>query len=67
MVDGLLGWLVGLVADADRKKLVTLVLGTDQERALRKAVADAVEATAAQLAPSAGQADQLAYRPDLRR
>src|SRR5262249_27123576 len=35
IVDDLLGWLVGLLADAGRKKLVTLVLGTDQERALR--------------------------------
>jgi hypothetical protein len=60
VVDDLLGWLVGLVADAGRKKLVTLVLGTDQERALRKAAEAAVEATAVQLTPSAGQADQLA-------
>ena len=35
VVDDLLGWLVGLVADAGRKKLVTLLWGTDQERALR--------------------------------
>jgi hypothetical protein len=60
VVDDLLGWLVGLAADAGRKKLVTLVLGTDQERALRPAVEAAVAATAAQLAPSKGQADQLA-------
>ena len=60
VVDDLLAWMVGLVADAGRKKLVTLVLGTDQERALRKAVGAAVEGTVAQLAPSAGEADQLA-------
>jgi hypothetical protein len=60
IVDDLLAWLIGLVADAGRKKLGTLVLGTDQQRALRKAAEAAVEATAAQLAPSAGQADQLA-------
>jgi hypothetical protein len=60
VVDDLLGWLVGLLADAGRKKLVTLVLGTDQERALHKAVGAAVEGTVAQLAPSAGEADQLA-------
>ena len=41
-------------------KLVTLVLGTDQEQALRQATVVAVEATAAQLAPSGEQADQLA-------
>ena len=60
VVDDLLAWLVGLVADAGRKKLVTLVLGTDQERALRPAVEAAVAATAAQLAPSDEQAEQLA-------
>ena len=60
VVDDLLGWLVGLVADAGRKKLVTRVLGSDQERALRPAVEAAVAATAAQLAPSDGQGDQLA-------
>jgi Tetratricopeptide repeat len=60
IVDDLLGWLVGLVADTGRKKLVTLVLGSDQERALRQATVAAVEATAAQLAPSGEQADQLA-------
>jgi hypothetical protein len=60
IVDDLLGWLVGLVADAGRKKLVTLVLGSDQERALRQATVAAVEATVAQVAPSGEQADQLA-------
>ena len=60
IVDDLLAWLVGLVADAGRKKLVTLVLGSDQERALRSAVEAAVAATAVQLAPSGEQADQLA-------
>jgi hypothetical protein len=60
VVDDLLGWLVGLVADAGRKKLVTLLWGTDQERALRSAVEVAVGATAGQLVPSAERADQLA-------
>jgi hypothetical protein len=60
VVDDLLAWLVGLVADAGRKKLITRVLGTDQERALRPAVEAAVAATAAQLDPSDGQGDQLA-------
>jgi hypothetical protein len=60
VVDDLLGWLVGLVADAGRKKLVTRVLGSDQERALRPAVEAAVEATAAQLAPPDGQGERLA-------
>jgi len=60
VVDDLLGWLVGLAADAGRKKLVTLVLGSDQERALRQATVAAVKATAAQLAPSGDQAEHLA-------
>ena len=60
VVDDLLGWLIGLLADAGRKKLVTRVLGTDQERALRPAVKAAVKATAAQLAPSDEQAERLA-------
>ncbi len=33
VADDLAGWLTGLVADAGRKKLTTLALGTDQERA----------------------------------
>jgi hypothetical protein len=60
VVDDLLAWMIGLVADAGRRKLVTLVLGTDQERALRKAVEAAAGATAPQLTPSGEQADQLA-------
>ena len=59
VVDDLLAWLVGLVADAGRKKLITRVLGTDQARALRPAVEAAVEAAAAQLAPSGEQFEQL--------
>jgi hypothetical protein len=60
VVDDLLAWLVGLVADAGRKKLTALVLGTDQERALRRAVEAAVEATAAELVSSDEQAERLA-------
>ena len=55
VVDDLLAWLVGLVADAGRKKLVTLVLGSDQERALRKVAEAAVELTAVELAPASGE------------
>jgi tetratricopeptide (TPR) repeat protein len=61
IVDDLLAWLVGLLADAGRKKLTALVLGSDQERALRQAATAAIEATAAQLAPAGGErAGQLA-------
>ena len=43
VADDLGAWLVGLLADAGRKKLTALVLGSDQERALGKAAADAVQ------------------------
>jgi tetratricopeptide (TPR) repeat protein len=49
--DDLGAWLVGLLADAGRKKLTTLVLGTDQERALRSAATAAVQRTAGELRP----------------
>ena len=49
-----------MLADAGRKKLTALVLGSDQERALRKAAADAVQDTAAEMGLSAEQARQLA-------
>jgi hypothetical protein len=60
VADDLGAWLVGLLADAGRKKLTALVLGSDQERALRKAATAAVQETAAQMSPSAEQAGQLA-------
>ena len=61
VVDDLGAWLVGLLADAILKKLTALVLGSDQERALRQAAKAAIERTAEQLAPSDGQqAQQLA-------
>jgi hypothetical protein len=61
VADDLGAWLVALLADAGRKKLTSLVLGTDQQRALRQAAVAAVERTAEQLAPSGGeQAEQLA-------
>jgi hypothetical protein len=61
VVDDLGAWLVGLLADAGLKKLTALVLGSDQERALRQAAKAAIERTAKELAPSDGeQAQQLA-------
>ena len=61
VVDDLGAWLVGLLADAILKKLTALVLGSDQERALRQAAKAAIARTAEQLAPSDGeQAQQLA-------
>ncbi len=46
VADDLGAWLVGLLADASRKKLTTLILGTEQERALRSAATAAVQLTA---------------------
>jgi hypothetical protein len=61
VADDLGAWLIGLLADAGRKKLTTLVLGSDQERALRQAAAAAIESTASELAPtSSDQDEQLA-------
>ena len=56
-----MAWLVGLLADAGRKKLTTLVLGTDQDRELRRAATAAVGWTAEDLCPANDkQAEQLA-------
>ena len=61
VVDALAGWLVGLLADAGRKKLTNLVIGDAQERALRRAAIAAVQDTADELSPSDGQqAGQIA-------
>ncbi len=60
VADDLGAWLVALLADASRKKLISLVLGTDQERALRSAAAAAVRLTATELCPDSQQAENLA-------
>ena len=61
VADALGGWLVGQLADAGRKKLTKLVLGSEQERALRRAADAAVWATAEEMSPSGGeQAGQVA-------
>ena len=51
VADDLGPWLVGVLADAGRRKLTRLVLGTEQERALRLAVTVAVQRTAGELRP----------------
>jgi hypothetical protein len=59
--DDLAAWLVGLLADAGRKKLTSLILGDDQERALRSAATAAVKRTSDELRPGDEQrAEQLA-------
>jgi len=61
VVDDLVAWLVGLLADAGRKKLTASVLGSGQERALGRAATAAIELTVTQLAPSDDErAEQLA-------
>ena len=47
VADDLAAWLIGLVADAGRRKLTSVILGTEQERAMR-AVATAAVGSAAQ-------------------
>ena len=60
IADDLGAWLVGFLADAGRRRLTALVLGTDQERALRQAATAAVRASAKDLCPEDGeQAQQL--------
>jgi len=61
VADALGGWLVGQLADAGRKKLTELVLGSEQQPALRRAADAAVWATAEELSPCGGeQAEQAA-------
>ena len=59
--DDLGAWLVGLLADAGRRKLAVLVLGDEVDRALGQAATAAVQAAAAGLCPgNAEQAGQVA-------
>lgn len=61
VADDLGAWLIFILAEAGRKKLTKLVLGDEQERALRSAAAAAVQRTAAELrAGDDKRADQLA-------
>ena len=61
VADYLGAWLVGLLTDAGRKKLTALVLGSDQDRALRQAASAAVWVTAEETsAPGSEQAQDRA-------
>jgi hypothetical protein len=60
VVDDVGAWLVGLLADAARRRLTTWVLGSDQERALRQAANAAAQQTLDQFSPAGDeQARQL--------
>ena len=61
VMDDLAAWLVGWLADTGRKQLVTWVLGTEQERALRSATQAALDRTVDDLHPRGSeQAKKLA-------
>jgi tetratricopeptide (TPR) repeat protein len=61
VADDLGAWLVGLLADAGRRRLGSVVLGSDQQRALRSAAAAAVRVTAGELCPGdRSRAEELA-------
>jgi hypothetical protein len=52
VVDDLVGWLIGRLADAGYQKLITLLRGSDQARGLKAAVTAAVQATVDEIGPS---------------
>ena len=54
VVDDLVGWLIGLLAQAARKRLISLVIGSDLERALWAVTEMAIAGTAADLLPGGG-------------
>ena len=61
VADDLGAWLIGALADAGRKKLTAIVVGTDQERALRSAATAAVQRAAGEVRPDdAERAETLA-------
>jgi hypothetical protein len=61
VADDLTAWLIGMLADAGRRKLLAFVLGDEQERALRQACGAALTATADDLRPGdAAGADEVA-------
>lgn len=63
IADDLAAWLTALLADMGRKKLTSVLLGTEQERALRSAATAAVWQTAEELHPGdSEQAGHVAWR-----
>jgi hypothetical protein len=61
VADDLMAWLVGKLADAGSKRLITWAFGSDQERELRRAATAAVQRAADELRPEGGErAEELA-------
>jgi len=59
VVDDLAAVLVEWLADAGRKKITTLVMGTDQQRALKNVAKLAVQLTINELCPRGGRSAEL--------
>jgi hypothetical protein len=60
VADDLSAWLIGLLADVARRRLIALVLGSDQERELARAASAAVELTVGETWPQDSErADEL--------
>jgi len=65
IADDLAAWLIFISAEGGRKKLTNLILGDDQQRALRPAATEALRLTAAELCPGdAKRAEELAIMID---
>jgi tetratricopeptide (TPR) repeat protein len=64
VTDTFAAWLLGRIADAASSRLISFVLGDEQERALRRAATDAVQRTAAELRTDTGEREQLAAAID---
>ena len=61
VADDLAAWLIGLLADAGRKRLTAWAVGSEQERDLRRAATAAVQLTVADFHPEGGErAEELA-------
>jgi hypothetical protein len=60
VVDDLMAWLISGLAGAGYQTLITLLLGSEQDRALKPAVKAAVKATAGEISSSAREADRVA-------
>jgi hypothetical protein len=63
IVDDLVSWLVGRLADAGYEKLKTRLRGSDQERALKRAVTVAVQTTVDEISP--GDQDRAEHLAEL--